>query len=379
MLQSEDGLDWKLIKNRTGPIEDRSTFFFDSMRERWVFTNKVSGTGPGADGKEVEFGRSHAYFASQTHELCEWSSDGMCTEDSLTWTKMFSSDEESEPRPWVLADADDPRLLMPNGTAFDFNKGTKTANPNQLYNLDATGYESLLVGQFSVLQCKHGNYPAGCPGPESGHEFNSVFLGWSRDGFHWFRPPAPRSAFAPLDLTSCPAVPAGTMPYAFTNCTVWNYEDIQSVAGGWIVGQHDRLYTYVSGRALNMALDQTGLLTMRREHAAAIEARPGHPRDILVLIWRCLSLPCAHRRRLCKPRQHCHSYTLPHHGRWLVEHFRAHPSGELGPTASFSLRQLQWHRYGLSLSLTPSVSVSMSLTVTVTVTVIVTVTVTVAL
>ena len=79
------------------------------------------------------------------------------------------------------------------------------------------------------------------------------------------------------------------MPYAFTNCTVWNYvsatvarsavdfslphlidrcslqEDVQSVAGGWIVGADDKLYTYVSGRALNMALDQTGLLTLRRD------------------------------------------------------------------------------------------------------------------
>ena len=42
-------------------------------------------------------------------------------------------------------------------------------------------------------------------------------------------------------------------------------QDIQSVAGGWIVGKDDKLYTYVSGRASNMALDQTGLLTLRRD------------------------------------------------------------------------------------------------------------------
>ena len=86
-----------------------------------------------------------------------------------------------------------------------------------------------------------------------------------------------------------PCPPTPMMPYAFTNCTVWNYvsaivawsavdfslphlidrcslqEDVQSVAGGWIVGADDKLYTYVSGRALNMALDQTGLLTLRRD------------------------------------------------------------------------------------------------------------------
>ena len=47
-------------------------------------------------------------------------------------------------------------------------------------------------------------------------------------GFHWFRPPKPRKAFAPLDLTGCDKaghhVPAGSMPYAWTNCSVWNYE-----------------------------------------------------------------------------------------------------------------------------------------------------------
>ena len=47
-------------------------------------------------------------------------------------------------------------------------------------------------------------------------------------GFHWFRPPKPRKAFAPLDLTGCDKaghhVPAGEMPYAWTNCSVWNYE-----------------------------------------------------------------------------------------------------------------------------------------------------------
>ena len=42
-------------------------------------------------------------------------------------------------------------------------------------------------------------------------------------------------------------------------------QDIQSVAGGWIVGKDDKLYTYVSGRSMNMALDQTGLLTLRRD------------------------------------------------------------------------------------------------------------------
>ena len=150
-----------------------------------MFTNKVSGkvnTTDSDGGVWPGYGRSHAYFASKTDALCEWTAEGKCSEDDASWTKLFDSESPSEPRPWVVADADDPVLLMPNGTAFEFNKGSRTINANQLYNLDVIAHESLLVGQFSVLQCKHSDYPAGCPGPESGHEFNSVFLGWSRDG-----------------------------------------------------------------------------------------------------------------------------------------------------------------------------------------------------
>ena len=164
--QSADGLDWQVIKNKTGPISDRSTFFFDPLRERWVFTNKVNGETTTPDGKKkLQFGRSHAYFASQTDQLCDWTpaapesaghaqslATEECSKEDAAWTELYSSTSLSEPRPWVVADADDPVLLMPNGTAFQFNKGSGTVNPNQLYNLDAIGHESLLVGQFSVRE-----------------------------------------------------------------------------------------------------------------------------------------------------------------------------------------------------------------------------------
>ena len=67
-------------------------------------------------------------------------------------------------------------------------------------------------------------------------------------------------------------------------------QDIQSVAGGWIVGKDDKLYTYVSGRASNMALDQTGLLTLRRDGNCTppFFVFPGSLKD-------------AAENRLCKP------------------------------------------------------------------------------
>ena len=242
-------MDWTVIKNKSGPIQDRSTIFYNPFRDRWVYTNKVSGAAycdsawcKARNTSKILFGRSHAYFESETQEICERSSaGGACTMESAHWTEMFSVDTLREPRPWVVADEDDPPLLMPNGTSYGFT--------DQLYNIDVTAYESLLVGSFSVLQCKHADSSSfsvlqHCPGPESGHEFNSVFLGWSRDGWHWHRPPKPRVAFAPLDLTGCAKTghPAPTdLPYTWSNCTVWNSEDVQSAAGGWIVAE-DQLY-----------------------------------------------------------------------------------------------------------------------------------------
>ena len=42
--------------------------------------------------------------------------------------------------------------------------------------LDVVGYESLLLGHFSILQCKNVEDHT-CPGPSASHEYNSVFVG----------------------------------------------------------------------------------------------------------------------------------------------------------------------------------------------------------
>ena len=67
--------------------------------------------------------------------------------------------------------------------------------------------ESVMLLQFSILQCKHTDDKR-CPGPDDDHhEFNSVHLGWSRDGFYFNRPPAPRVPFAGLNLSAATACP----------------------------------------------------------------------------------------------------------------------------------------------------------------------------
>ena len=107
-------------------------------------------------------------------------------------------------------------------------------------------FESVTVGMFSILQCKHED-DARCPllpGDATKREYNSVrtsnprisvlvpisdnacaclqvFLGWTRDGFHWSRPPAPRRPFLPYALPEPGATTESRGP--------WNREDVQSV------------------------------------------------------------------------------------------------------------------------------------------------------
>lgn len=88
----------------------------------------------------------------------------------------------------------------------------------ELYNLDATPYESLMLGLFSIL---HDNSRAGRP------KINDIMFGFSRDGFHWDRP-----------------FRESVIPVA-DDAKAWNAANIHSVGGGCcIVG--DKLYFYHS-------------------------------------------------------------------------------------------------------------------------------------
>ena len=61
------------------------------------------------------------------------------------------------------------------------------------------------------------------------------------------------------------------------DCAAWDYEDIQSVAGGFhVVG--DKLIAFVSGRSHKMSHMSTGLLTLRVSSL---------PTEIAILCWPC--------------------------------------------------------------------------------------------
>lgn len=110
----------------------------------------------------------------------------------------------------------------------------------QLYNLDAVGYESLMLGLFTIWR--------GQPGPRE--KPNEVCVGFSRDGFHWTRPD--RRPFCPVSETP----------------GEWNYANVQSAAGGCLI-MGDQLYFYVSARGNGRV---AGLATLRRDGFASMDA-----------------------------------------------------------------------------------------------------------
>ena len=122
-----------------------------------------------------------------------------------------------------------------------------------IYNFDAIAYESIMLGFYS----------AWC-GPENDickrdgiQKRNVVSLGYSRDGFHFYRPT--HEAFMDVNETE----------------GAWNWGNMQSINGvPLIVG--DSLYFYSSGRRLNDIMwdsyTSTGLATLRRDGFASMRA-----------------------------------------------------------------------------------------------------------
>lgn len=227
-LASADGIHWSeaLGEGRTYklPNYDRSTMFYNPFRDRWVYSVRVSNVGPVA-APELAKGLGRARYYKEAVDFAEgW-------KDRNELTPWESSDELDEPDP--------------------VNKV-----PPQLYNLDATPYESLMLGLFTIWR-----------GPENENitdrpKRNEIVLAYSRDGFHWDRPD--RTPFIGVSERRGD----------------WNWGNVQSVGGGCVV-VGDELYFYFSGRQGNPdhlpgvktdATAATGLAILRRDGFASMHA-----------------------------------------------------------------------------------------------------------
>lgn len=208
---SEDGIHWGPRVLRTASVGDRSTVFRNPFRNVWVYSLR------------------HGWEGDRARRYWE-------VKDVLAGPYW---NDPAEPPMWVGADRLDP-----------MRDDLKVAP--QLYNLDAVGYESLMVGLFTIWRGDK-NIPAGRPKP------NSIWLGFSRDGYHWDRPN--RQPF--LDVSEKQGD--------------WNWGNVQSVAGGFQVSARN-LWFYFSGRSgtgdKRDAGGATGLAFLRRDGFASMDAGP---------------------------------------------------------------------------------------------------------
>ncbi|WP_421723437.1 hypothetical protein [Bauldia sp.] len=235
---SPDGVHW--TKRAESPVKDatgdRSTFWRDPFRGTWVYSLRDIGwqKEPGSQPYRVRSFFEHTDLA-----------DGLA--------------HIGDAVPWVGADDLDP----PNPAWPD--------QPAQLYTLDATPYEGLMVGLFSVHQ-----------GPENDvcadkglQKRNQITLGFSRDGFHWDRPDR------------------GPFIRAQERDGAWDWGNIQSVGGGFcVIG--DELRFYYSGRGRWDGFwdgnGATGLAVLRRDGFASLDA----DRDGGMLVTRPVRFSGAH-------------------------------------------------------------------------------------
>jgi hypothetical protein len=209
LFVSGDGIHWTEI-GRSGPAGDRTTFFYNPFRGVWVFSIR--------DERSGGMGRYRRYLETPDFGRgAQW--------------------REHEPVLWVSSDVEDARR-----PEYDV--------PAEIYNLDCVAYESILLGLFTIFRGERNER----------EKPNDVCAGFSRDGFHWYRPD--RRAFLPVS----------------EHVGDWNWANVQSAGGGClIVG--DQLYFYVSGRrgvpgSGDPGICSTGLAILRRDGFASMDFAP---------------------------------------------------------------------------------------------------------
>jgi hypothetical protein len=220
---SADGIHWSepVVSKRIWG--DRTTVFYNPFRKVWCLSQRIHGG---------DVGRSRGYMEHP---------DPRKLVETMPHNPGLSADDESVF--WTNADDLDPR---------NPDEKWKEIKP-QLYNLDATPYESLMIGLYSVWTGPDNSTVA----RQGLQKRCDVLLGFSRDGFHWHRPS--RKRFIPASWKD------GT----------WNFGNIQSAGGGCLV-VGDKLHFYVSARAKDETgghgKGSTGLAVLRRDGFASMDA-----------------------------------------------------------------------------------------------------------
>ncbi len=157
---SGDGIHWTERHPTDGDCGDRSTAFYNPFRQVWVFSIRMGWVGE----------RQRRYWEVKDLEKGPY----WKTDDYYSAPLWVGADSADVPRHDVLDGETDQR-------GFDIAR--KAGVDCQLYDLDCTPYESLLLGRFAIW---HGQ-PMDANGANR-PKCNNVCLGFSRDGWSFSRP-----------------------------------------------------------------------------------------------------------------------------------------------------------------------------------------------
>lgn len=219
MMTSPDGIHWSKPR-QTGPMDDRSTMFYNPFRRKWVQSIRT-------------------WINPRRRSRKYWEADDFLA--SGGW-------KEGEPVFWTGADC------------MDESGGS----PAELYNLDAVAYESVMLGFHQIFKGppNHIGEAVGLP------KLTELVLGTSRDGFHWHRPD--RKAF--IGARREP----GSWEYGYVESTggvllvvgdeLWFYYSAYAGDPKRINQKH----WYTNGTYANGA---TGLAKLRRDGFVSMQAR----------------------------------------------------------------------------------------------------------
>lgn len=218
---SSDGIHWTRGVAQSGDQGDRTTAFYNPFTKKWALSMRA--------GTPVS-SRSRYYIENSDPEM------------------LVSLAHRTR------NDADDKNIVFwftPDDKELRHEKYPEV-DPG-IYNFDAIPYESIMLGLYSAWS-----------GPENRiceregiQKRNVISLGYSRDGFHFYRPT--HQPFMNVDESD----------------GAWNWGNMQSINGvPLIVG--DSLYFYASGRRLSKVMwdshTSTGLATLRRDGFVSMRA-----------------------------------------------------------------------------------------------------------
>ena len=162
LLASPDGIDWT-IRGQTRHSKDNTTMFYNPFRRVWVFSHRIHLQHP--DGS---YERARAYW--ETKDFFAAAGEAFFQQPPVFWSSSDAEDGLPAAAASVTAAAAD---------AIELGNSTKP----QVYKIDATPYESLMLGLFEIL-----TGPSNEVGAREGiPKTTDLQVAFSRDGFHWTR------------------------------------------------------------------------------------------------------------------------------------------------------------------------------------------------